>query len=67
MIPRFGNSASDVPLEMQLLLLEGTKDFALDNEQMETSATMNTFYVLFLPVLDGDFHASLQGNQTNEL
>ncbi|KAM0940290.1 putative galactinol--sucrose galactosyltransferase [Dioscorea sansibarensis] len=67
MIPRFGNSASDVPLETQLLLLEGTKESALDNEQMETSASEDTFYVLFLPVLDGDFRASLQGNDANEL
>ncbi|KZV27585.1 putative galactinol--sucrose galactosyltransferase 2 [Dorcoceras hygrometricum] len=53
MIPRAGNSARDVPVETQMLLLEASAE--------------NTDYVLFLPVLDGEFRSSLQGNSSNEL
>ncbi|KAJ0989449.1 hypothetical protein J5N97_007805 [Dioscorea zingiberensis] len=67
MIPRVGRTASDVPLETQLLLLEAREESAGDDEQLDASASENTFYVLFLPVLDGDFRASLQGNHDNEL
>lgn len=62
MIPRMGNSASDVPIETQMLLLE-----ASEKEQGPTSDDASTSYILFLPVLDGDFRSSLQGNTSNEL
>ncbi|XP_020242358.1 probable galactinol--sucrose galactosyltransferase 2 [Asparagus officinalis] len=55
MIPRMGNSASDVPKETQMLLLEAKGD---KNE---------TFYIVLLPVLDGLFRTSLQGNSSDEL
>ncbi|KAL5574811.1 hypothetical protein UlMin_016510 [Ulmus minor] len=60
MIPRVGNSGSDIPVETQMLLLEAKKGEDLD-ESNETS------YILFLPVLDGEFRTSLQGNSSNEL
>ncbi|KAI3981738.1 hypothetical protein MKX01_027723, partial [Papaver californicum] len=66
MIPRVGKSDSDIPVETQLLLLEAREDSALDNETKE-SANGNTFYILLLPVLDGEFRTSLQGSSTNEL
>ena len=57
MIPQVGNSGSDIHVETQMLLLEVGKGQDSD----ETS------YVVFLPILDGEFRSSLQGNSSNEL
>ncbi|PPD74776.1 hypothetical protein GOBAR_DD28304 [Gossypium barbadense] len=57
MIPRTGSSASDIPLETQMLLLEA--------RQGPTSS--QSTYIIFLPVLDGNFRSSLQGNSSDEL
>lgn len=56
-IPRVGNSASDIPIETQMLLVEAKPEF--DDASKS--------YFLFLPLLDGDFRCSLQGNSTHEL
>lgn len=61
MIPRVGNSGSDIPIETQMLLLEAKEESALDGSNGSGS------YILFLPVLDGEFRSSLQGNSANEL
>ncbi|WOL19206.1 putative galactinol--sucrose galactosyltransferase 2 [Canna indica] len=58
MVPRMGTSGSDVPSETQMLLLEARRDLAVDDD---------IFYILFLPVLDGSFRSSLQGNSSGEL
>lgn len=58
MIPRVGSTGSDIPVETQMLLLE-----AKGEEGEEDTAS----YILFLPVLDGEFRSSLQGNTSNEL
>lgn len=55
MIPRVGVSGSDIPVETQMLLLE------IKGQHGEPR------YLLFLPVLDGDFRSSLQGNLADEL
>ncbi|KAL5998164.1 hypothetical protein ACLOJK_009102 [Asimina triloba] len=49
-----------------MLLLEVKEDSALGDECLDSN-DVNTFYVLLLPVLDGDFRNSLQGTSTNEL
>ena len=49
---------SDVPVETQMLLLEAREDSDSDEDAR---------YVVFLPVLDGEFRSSLQGNEANEL
>ncbi|KAL1323407.1 hypothetical protein HN51_033757 [Arachis hypogaea] len=78
MIPRVGKCASDVPLETQFLLLEAREDSALngddDNDEEfcsdsdeDPSTSQNTNYILFLPVLDGQFRSTLQGTQSNQL
>ncbi|KAL4382864.1 hypothetical protein GQ457_15G006560 [Hibiscus cannabinus] len=67
MIPGYGKSGSDVPLETQMLLLEIKQESAVEDDGSSDSDTENTFYVLFLPVLDGDFRTSLQGTPANEL
>ncbi|KAF8414301.1 hypothetical protein HHK36_002303 [Tetracentron sinense] len=61
MIPRMGNSGSDIPIETQMLLLEAREEPVVDASKGSTS------YILFLPVLDGEFRSSLQGNSANEL
>lgn len=60
MIPRFGNSGSDIPVETQMLLMEA-REGPDSNDSKETS------YILFLPLLDGGFRTSLQGNSSNEV
>lgn len=69
MIPRVGKSASEIPLETQMLLLEVTEESALhyDISSDPPSTENTTFYFLFLPVLDGLFRSSLQGTRENEL
>lgn len=57
-IPRVGNSASDIPAETQMLLLEANRVPTSDG---------NTHYILFLPILDGETRCSLQGNSADEL
>ncbi|XP_021286885.1 LOW QUALITY PROTEIN: probable galactinol--sucrose galactosyltransferase 2 [Herrania umbratica] len=60
MISCFGTSGCDVPAETQMLLLEARKETNIQD-------TENTFYVLILPVLDGQFRTTLQGTPDNEL
>uniref|UniRef100_A0A5B7B526 galactinol--sucrose galactosyltransferase n=1 Tax=Davidia involucrata TaxID=16924 RepID=A0A5B7B526_DAVIN len=67
MIPRVGKSSSEIPLETQMLLLEAREESALGDEPSSEPATENTFYILVLPVLDGQFRTSLQGTSSNEL
>ncbi|CAA3028949.1 probable galactinol--sucrose galactosyltransferase 2 [Olea europaea subsp. europaea] len=61
MIPRVGNSAMDIPIETQMLLLEARE------EQHSEKDEGNTAYVLFLPILNDVFRSSLQGNSADEL
>ena len=60
MIPRIGSSGSDIPLETQMLLLEAKEGPTFD-------ASDHSTYIIFLPVLDGKFRSSLQGNSADEL
>ncbi|KDP29033.1 hypothetical protein JCGZ_16422 [Jatropha curcas] len=57
MIPRVGYSGSDIPVETQMLLMEDTKG----------PSKASPSYVVFLPLLDGEFRTSLQGNSSDEL
>ncbi|XP_010272533.1 PREDICTED: probable galactinol--sucrose galactosyltransferase 2 [Nelumbo nucifera] len=61
MIPRMGTSGSDVPIETQMLLMEAKE------EETIAASDRSTSYILFLPVLDGEFRSSLQGNSAKEL
>lgn len=60
MVPRFGNSGNDIPVETQMLLVEA-------REGPDSYDSKETSYILFLPLLDGDFRTSLQGNSSNEV
>lgn len=67
MIPRVGKSGCGIPIETQMLLLEARQEFSLLDETSSERNTENTFYILFLPVLDGQFRTSLQGSPENDL
>ncbi|KAL6559354.1 hypothetical protein OROGR_004471 [Orobanche gracilis] len=67
MIPRFGSLGNDIPMETQLLLLEVRPESVAFGDSFPGQNAKNTFYVLFLPVLEGQFRTTLQGNSGNEL
>ncbi|KAL7130712.1 hypothetical protein ABFS83_13G151900 [Erythranthe nasuta] len=56
MTQRMGSCGEEIPYETQFLIVEGKED---------QSSAIN--YVVFLPILEGDFRAVLQGNSNNEL
>lgn len=49
-----------------MLLLEAREDTIVE-DGVDLTTPENTFYILILPVLDGNFRASLQGTSMNEL
>ncbi|KAH9320818.1 hypothetical protein KI387_015457 [Taxus chinensis] len=66
MLPHVGSRGKDIPVESQMLLLEVKQKCAVDQTDGD-DASNHVFYILFLPVLEGPFRSSLQGNQSNEL
>ncbi|XP_078180752.1 putative galactinol--sucrose galactosyltransferase 2 isoform X2 [Carex rostrata] len=60
MTQRMGTNGRDVPLETQFMLLE------CPNDGTETDAPASV-YVVFLPLLEGQFRTALQGNEHDEL
>ncbi|GLU12644.1 hypothetical protein SLE2022_293080 [Rubroshorea leprosula] len=68
MIPHYGKSGGKIPMETQMLLLQAREESIVDDDiSSDPSSSENTFYILFLPVLDGEFRTSLQGTPANEL
>lgn len=60
MTQRMGTDGRDIPLETQFMLVESKGD----NYQEEDAPTT---YTVFLPLLEGQFRAVLQGNDRNEV
>ncbi|RZS10283.1 hypothetical protein BHM03_00041483 [Ensete ventricosum] len=60
MTQRMGTCGRDVPLETQFLLVEA--DGSASQE-----ASSSTVYTVFLPLLEGQFRAALQGNDKDEI
>ncbi|KAK8611149.1 hypothetical protein V6N13_131210 [Hibiscus sabdariffa] len=58
MTQRMGTCGKDVPLETQFMLVESKE---------EDNPNAPTIYTVFLPLLEGQFRAVLQGNDKNEL
>ncbi|XP_057983468.1 probable galactinol--sucrose galactosyltransferase 1 [Malania oleifera] len=58
MTQRMGSCGKDIPFETQFLIVE-----AQDGSHFGQSSQ----YVVFLPILEGDFRAVLQGNAHNEM
>lgn len=67
MIPRVGKSGSEIPIETQMLLLEVKEESAVYDVDSARQSLDNTFYILLLPLLEGQFRASLLGTPANEL
>ncbi|CAA0821392.1 Probable galactinol--sucrose galactosyltransferase 1 [Striga hermonthica] len=63
MTQRMGTSGQDIPFETQFLIVEGRDGSNFGQGVAEQSS----LYVVFLPILEGDFRAVLQGNANNEL
>lgn len=62
MTQRMGNCGQDIPFETQFLIVEARDGSHFDGEDEQSAV-----YVVFLPILEGDFRAVLQGNERNEL
>ncbi|KAI5077723.1 hypothetical protein GOP47_0007547 [Adiantum capillus-veneris] len=65
MTHRMGNSGKDVPMETQFFLCESKLVSSLMPES--TFNEDETVYTVFLPLLEGSFRASLQGNVNDQL
>ncbi|KAF8398388.1 hypothetical protein HHK36_017315 [Tetracentron sinense] len=61
MTQRMGKCGKDLPLETQFMLVE-SKDGTVGGEE-----DTPTIYTVFLPLLEGQFRAVLQGNDKNEI
>uniref|UniRef100_A0A803P6L3 galactinol--sucrose galactosyltransferase n=1 Tax=Cannabis sativa TaxID=3483 RepID=A0A803P6L3_CANSA len=61
MTQRMGSCGKDIPFETQFMLVE-SKDTE-GGEQVDGP----TIYTVFLPLLEGQFRAALQGNEKNEI
>ncbi|KAH0912301.1 hypothetical protein HID58_035622 [Brassica napus] len=59
MTQRMGTCGKDIPLETQFMLLESKDEVNGDDAP--------TVYTVFLPLLEGQFRAVLQGNEKNEI
>ncbi|KAK9080715.1 hypothetical protein SSX86_000473 [Deinandra increscens subsp. villosa] len=68
MTQRMGNCGQDIPTETQFLIVETTEGshFGEDNE-IDDGSHQSALYTVFLPILEGDFRAVIQGNTNNEL
>lgn len=55
-----GNCGRDIPFETQFLIVEVNDGSHFDDHQ-------SALYTVFLPILEGDFRAVLQGNERDEL
>ncbi|XP_042006395.1 probable galactinol--sucrose galactosyltransferase 1 [Salvia splendens] len=58
-IARVGRSASEIPMETQMLMLEVGEDSVLGVAEEEAPAMGQRFYVLMLAVLDEGLHSIL--------
>ncbi|KAK6127331.1 hypothetical protein DH2020_038932 [Rehmannia glutinosa] len=61
MTQRMGTCGKDIPLETQFMLVESKDTSEGEHEDIPT------IYTVFLPLLEGQFRAVLQGNEKNEL
>ncbi|KNA18105.1 hypothetical protein SOVF_073870 isoform A [Spinacia oleracea] len=63
MTQRMGDCGQQIPFETQFLIVEADQGFPESGEIGIGGAT----YVVFLPILEGNFRAVLQGNAHNDL
>ncbi|XP_058218967.1 probable galactinol--sucrose galactosyltransferase 1 [Rhododendron vialii] len=67
MTQRMGSCGKDIPFETQFLMVEALNGFHFGEESGEGVVDQSALYTVFLPILEGDFRAVLQGNANNEL
>lgn len=60
MTQRMGTCGKEVPLETQFMLVES-------KEEGGSGEDAATVYTVFLPLLEGQFRAALQGNEQNQV
>lgn len=60
MTQRMGTNGRDIPLETQFMLVES-------KDERSQEGDFPTIYTVFLPLLEGQFRAVLQGNDRNEV
>ncbi|CAK9165091.1 unnamed protein product [Ilex paraguariensis] len=61
MTQRMGTCGKDIPLETQFVLVESKDSTESEHDDAPT------IYTVFLPLLEGQFRAVLQGNEKNEM
>lgn len=66
MTQRMGKCGNDVPLETQFMLVESKHGSPLSG-QSDLSEEEQTVYTVFLPLIEGQFRAALQGNERDEI
>ncbi|PIN16765.1 hypothetical protein CDL12_10581 [Handroanthus impetiginosus] len=63
-----GTSGQDIPCETQFLMVEVPFSSQFDEGMEDGEEQSNSvYYIVFLPILEGDFRAALQGNAHDEL
>jgi raffinose synthase len=66
MAQKMGKYAKEIPIETQFLLLE-SKVGSLPRKGIDCGSRGQMSYTVFLPLTEGPFRASLQGNEKDEL
>lgn len=64
MTQRMGTMGRDVPFETQFMLVEMKDDTSAGQGE---NGDLEVIYTVFLPLLEGQFRAALQGNERDEL
>ncbi|KAF7816027.1 putative galactinol--sucrose galactosyltransferase 1 [Senna tora] len=67
MTQRMGTCGQDIPIETQFLLVEAHNTPDIDGCINNNGEDQSPTYAVFLPLLEGDFRAVLQGNEQNEI
>lgn len=67
MTQRTGNRGQDIPFETQFLIVETRDGSSIIDDESKDGVDQSVLYTVFLPILEGDFRAVLQGNEYDEL
>ncbi|XP_040988012.1 probable galactinol--sucrose galactosyltransferase 1 [Juglans microcarpa x Juglans regia] len=67
MTQRMGNRGQDIPFETQFLIVEARDGSSTIDDGSKGGMDQSALYTVFLPILEGDFRAVLQGNEHDEL
>lgn len=62
-----GTCGKDIPFETQFLVVEVSDGTHIEDGDKAEDQHNSAVYAVFLPILEGDFRAVLQGNEQNEI